>query len=96
VGSWIGAVALGLVLVTVAATPARAGGVRFSIGIGVPVVAAPYPVYPAYGPPAYHVYAPPVVYPPVAIGGFWYAGKGYDHHHRRPHHHQRHSRHWRH
>lgn len=97
-GTWIAAAAVGVMLLMAVPTPAKAGGVHFSIGIGIPVYASPYPVYsyPAYAPPAYYV--PPVAYPPVVVGGFSYVGKGHGHHRRHsPHHYRhRHSRHCRH
>ena len=73
---WIGAGILAFVLMGATPKAAEAGGVHLSFGVGIPVYAAPYPAYsyPSYG---YYGYAPPVVYPPVAIGGYWNHGGGY-------------------
>ena len=88
---WICAGVLGFVLVGATPKTAEAGGVHLSFGFGVPVYAAPYPVYsypsyPYYS--GYYAYPPRVVYPPVAIGGYYnyggyrggYYGGGYGGH----------------
>ena len=63
------------------------GGVSFSVGLGVPVYAAPAYVAPApvyYAPPPPVVYyrpAPaPVYYGPPAFGVAVYSGPGWGHH----------------
>jgi hypothetical protein len=89
----LGVVTLGLAMVT----PAQAGGVDVSIGIGLPVpmVVAPAPVVVA--PPPVVVYPPAVVAPPPMRYGYplppglakkydryppYYGGKFYRHKHR--------------
>jgi hypothetical protein len=85
-GYWFFTAVLALLLVGAVATPARAGGVHFSVGIGIPLPAFPYSYsypypypYPSYSYsypgvvapyPPHYAYAPPPVYPPV-----WFAGQ---------------------
>jgi hypothetical protein len=103
VGRWACAAALALVFVGAMATPARAGGVHLSFGIGIPVPVYAYPSYPTVVhpyPPPYYAYGAPPVYPPVWFSGHYrshHSWGGHGHHHGRPgkHYHggRRHHRH---
>jgi hypothetical protein len=95
---WMSALVTCLVVAALA-LPAHAGGVRVSIGIGVPVYPAPVVVAPppavVYPAPVIVTRPPVVVAPPVVYGSgpVWVQGSyGYRHRHWRHHHH--HHRHW--
>lgn len=67
---------------TIAATPAHAGGhVSLSLGVGLPAAGVGYvgpsyygPPAPVYAPP---VYAPPVIYAPAPVYGPYYGPRYY-------------------